>query len=318
MKSLVFLGPGRLEIEDGAPPVPEPGEVLCRVVSAGICGSELEAFHGSSDKRRPPLVLGHELVVEVVDSALSGQFVVNPLTTCGVCEQCLRGETYLCPQRRLMSLHRDGGQAEFVRVPLTDLIPWHGQSAVLGALVEPAATALHALDIPGGVRGRSVTVIGCGAIGLLAVYLARQSRAASVAAFDPLESRMAMALNEGATQADPTGGGELADVVIDTVGTQRSRASSVALCKPGGIVRFVGLRDSESALPFGDIIGRGLHLTGIYAYTRAHLERAAAILGRGDLDPRPFVKTMPLDDGAEAFRLLTDAPEQFVKIVLIP
>jgi 2-desacetyl-2-hydroxyethyl bacteriochlorophyllide A dehydrogenase len=318
VKSLVFRGKDSMLLEEREAPRAAEHEVICRVLAAGICGSELEAYQGISEKRRAPLVFGHELVVEVVGDEPRGHFIVNPLRVCGACPNCLSDRSYLCEFRRLISLHLDGGQSEFIAIPVSDLIPWDDPNVIKGVLAEPAATAFHALGGQSSLAGSTVAVIGCGAIGLLTVLVARGLGADSVVAFDPLDARLEIAIELGAVRLDPAGHRRAANIVVDTVGSQSSRESALELVRSGGVLRLVGLRNGPSMLEFSEVVGRGIAVEGIYAYNRSHIERAIKILEATAFDLSRLVSTYDLVDGATAYADLVERPADFVKVALIP
>lgn len=317
MKAVVFGGPRNMIFEEVPKPVVGAGEVLATVEAVGVCGSEIEAYVGTSTKRVPPLIFGHEMAVTVPGTA--GTFVVNPLRSCEECTSCHSGDTNLCGNRSLMSLHRDGGLAERVVVRMKDLIlVSKNVSATEAALVEPAATALHALDVPGGVAGKSVLVIGCGALGLLAIQIAVAEGAREVVASEVVQSRLELAATYGARTLEQVGEDYRADVVVDAVGSDATRRIAVRYCLPGGRVRLVGLRTSETSLPMNEIISRGLQLQGIYAYRQEHIERVVALLDAGHLDFGSLVTLKSLHEAPEVFEVLANDAGTWIKVVLQP
>lgn len=313
MKTLVFQGPGEMTLEDRPAPVAADDEVLARVVASGICGSELEAYSGRSAKRRPGLIFGHEFVVAV--DGEPGLFVVDPLTPCGACDLCRSGRTNLCPDRSLLSLHTDGGNREFIPLDRSQLLPWPGD-ATLGTLVEPGATVLRALGTVDELTRGPIAVFGCGALGLLGVLFARHLGIERVYAFDPLAPRLDLAIRFGATPFAPDDPSLGCALVLDTVGAASSRAAAIRHTASGGAVGLVGLRDATSEVDFGDIISRGIRLTGEYAYTRADLLRAAQILLATESSAREILTTMPFATGTAAFSAAVKSPEEYIKIVL--
>lgn len=317
MKALVFHGPGRIVIEDRDVPVPKAGSVLVRVKGVGICGSEMEAYNGSSSKRFPPLVLGHEIVGTVGEG--TDLYAVNPLASCGSCSICRRGRPNLCPDRRLLSLHLDGGQAEFVAVPESSLTLLPGVvDATLGALVEPLAIVVNALSGLESVRGRQVAVIGCGSIGLMAVRLAHMWGADLVAAGELIDSRLRLAEAMGAVRLDTLKGQERFDIVLDMVGTTTTRRAAVELVVPGGTVRLVGLHSSASNMDFFDIIAREIRVEGVYAYSPEQFTTAADLVSTAPMGLETMVTQAPLTDGPIVFEMLTRDPRSMVKVVLRP
>ena len=150
MKALVYKGSRNIEFCNQADPIPEKGEIVVKVEAVGICGSDMHAYLGH-DKRRPaPLILGHEASGEALAGKYQGQMVViNPLVTCGVCNECLGGRVNLCQKRQIISIPpRQGAFAEKVKVPESNILPIpNDMDAAHAALVEPIATALHAVGV---------------------------------------------------------------------------------------------------------------------------------------------------------------------------
>jgi L-gulonate 5-dehydrogenase len=168
MKALVYTGPERLEHREVPDPVPGPGEVLVRVASVGICGSDMHAFLGHDERRPAPLVLGHEVAGTVAGT--ERRVTVNPLVTCGACPACLSGHDNLCPDRQIISMPpREGGFAERVVLPERNLVDVPGHVSLdQASLAEPIACGWHAVRlarvaVPGAA---TALAIGGGAIGL--------------------------------------------------------------------------------------------------------------------------------------------------------
>lgn len=317
MRAAVFTGSRTVEIQDVPEPVADQGEVIATVLAVGICGSEIEAYSGTSVRRRPPLIMGHEMVV-----AIEGQpqrYFVNPFATCGRCNSCTAGDTNLCESRNLMSLHRSGGFAERVSVRRKDLFEISDTvPTTVAALVEPAATAQNALDVPGGIAGKSVLIIGCGSLGLLAIQIALASGASRVTGCDVVASRRDIAASFGAHAVAEVAAGDRSDVVIDMVGSQVTRRLAVESCASGGYIRFVGLLSEESSLPVVDIIGRGLHVDGVYAYGERHIVQVIDLLEKGRLDLDPMITIGRLEDAPAYFESLATDPGKWIKIVMQP
>lgn len=318
MEALVWLGGDRLEIEDLPVETPDPSETLFHVALAGICGSDLHAYRGAGGKRVPPLVLGHEAVGRVDgDDRL---FVVLPLQGCGHCALCLSGRENLCPDRQLLGLDRPGTFAHDVVVPTSALVPVpDGVSADVAALTEPLATSLAAFEgIPLGPEV-NVTVIGCGSIGLLAIYAAALAGCVVTAA-DPMADRRATAVELGATStvasADEFAAAS-ADVVIDAVGYEATWSAGLRAVRPGGHLVVVGLGQYAGNVDIGDLVRRGVTMRGSYAYTRHDFESALAMLAT-DPPAVGWLERLPLRDGAVAFANLAGQLTNSVKILLQP
>lgn len=318
MRALVWHGGRNLAVEELPDPEPKAGEVVLDVGLAGICGSDLHPFKGHDGPRRPPLVLGHEVVGTV--PRLPGRYSVFPLVVCGRCDDCRGGRENMCASRQLLGLHRPGVFADRVAVPrdaLLELPP--GLSDDLAALVEPLAVCVGALAPADIGPGRRLLVVGCGPIGLLSAYLAAE-RGSEVIAVDPVPARRdrASRLGAGSVLADAGEAEGLdADVTIDAVGAEVTWRSAIAATRTGGEVVVVGLAQGDGGMPVAELVRRSLRVRGHFAYTRAEFGEALALLGDGGLNT-DWLEVMPLEDGLAAFTRLVDAPDGTAKILLRP
>jgi L-iditol 2-dehydrogenase len=339
VKVLAYPAWDTLEIRDVAAPQAGPGEAVVRVAAVGICGSEIEAVASRSPRRTPPLVLGHEFCGEVesvgpgVTEVRPGDRVTaNSLISCERCDECRRGAAHLCPERQVFGMNRPGAFAERVAAPVRALLPLPERvSPLQGALVEPLANGVHVWSM---VRARfpeTVVVIGCGAIGLMALQVARAGGAMRLVAVDTNDSRLAMAHAVGAEPLfNPTRDavvsevraftkGRGADVAIDAVGTPGARRMAVEAVRPGGEVVWIGLHDDASEVSGRDVVLGERRISGSYAVTYADLQSAIALFAHGRIDIEPWIRPFALDEGARVFReLLTAPPADFAKAVLLP
>ena len=329
MKALVYTDRLEVTYRDEPDPVLVAGEVVLSIDAVGICGSDMHAYHGQDPRRNPPLILGHELSGTVVAGPFLGRrFTANPLITCGACEFCVQGRNNLCANRTMVGMTRPGAFAERMSIPVASLIEIPAQmSARTAALTEPAATALHALNLSMRAMHRPLPegrllVIGGGAIGMLAALLARHygctdvrvaetnalrreslERHARCAVFDPLAQR-----------ADDNA----FDLVIDAVGAKATRAAAFAAVKPGGVIMHVGLQDWASEIDMRKLTLAEVTLLGTYTYSTADLRATVAALQRGAFGDLAWVEERPLAEGARAFRDLHEGRSAAAKIVLRP
>jgi threonine dehydrogenase-like Zn-dependent dehydrogenase len=318
MQALVWHGGRNLAVEDLPEPEPRDGEVVLDVGLAGICGSDLHPFKGHHGPRRPPLVLGHEVVGTVPD--LPGRYSVFPLAVCGECERCRSGRENLCASRQLLGLHRPGVFADRVAVPRDALLEVPEEmSDSLAALAEPLAVCVSVLAPADVGPGRRVLVVGCGPIGLLSVHLAAE-RGAEVLAVDPVEGRRERAAALGAARVlanAAEASGFDADVAIDAVGAEPTWRAAVAGTRTGGEIVIVGLAESDGGMPVAELVRRSLRVRGHFAYTRAEFAEALTLLAEGRL-ATDWLEIMPLEHGLAAFSRLADAPDEIAKILLRP
>lgn len=311
MKALVFTGPGTVEMQDVPEPVVADGDVLIHVRSAGICGSELHGVRHPGF-RVPPLIMGHEFAGVSDD----GQpVVINPILSCGECDLCQRGLRHVCRQRQLIGVHRPGGFAERVAVPVSALRPVPGGlSFDAAAIVEPAANAVHAWSIAGRPAGARVAVLGCGAIGLVCLLTALAGGAERVDVTDLSAERLAAASRLGATTTGPALEGEY-DVVIDAVGTAATRAQSVDHQRPGGVAVWLGLAEPAAGFDAQALIRGEKRILGSFAYSDEEFGEAVDLLAGRDLS---WTSGYPLAAGAEIFTRLMNGGLHPVKALLQP
>jgi alcohol dehydrogenase len=329
MKALVYTQPNEVTYRDEPEPRPAPGEVLIRVDAVGICGSDMHAYHGRDPRRNPPLILGHELAGEILEGPGTGRRVtVNPLITCGRCDYCVQGRDNLCSNRTMIGMTRPGGFAEYVTTAAASVIELpDGMSARAAALAEPAATALHALNVAMRAAARpvqesEVLVIGAGAVGLLTALLARSYGCRGVRLAETNALRRASAERAGRFAVlDPASGGAAQngmDLVIDAVGAAATRDAALAAVKPGGVVVHIGLADWASTIDMRKLTLAEITLVGTYTYTTADLRATVRALHEGAFGDLAWVEERPLADGARAFRDLHDGTAAAAKILLRP
>lgn len=333
MKALVYTQPCEVQVQQRPDPALADGEVVLRIDAAGICGSDMHAYHGHDPRRKPGLVLGHEFAGTVLHSASTlwqpGQRVTgNPLITCGRCDYCLQGRDNLCSDRTMVGMTRPGAFAEAMSIPGRCLIGLPDNlGSVPAALTEPAATALHAVNLSMRALVRPlpecrVLVLGGGAIGMLAALLLRHYGVDElrVAEVNPLrrtsiEQHARCATFDPRTETPPDNG---FDYVIDAVGSAITRRTALAAVKPGGVVMHIGLQDWDSEIDMRKLTLAEITLLGTYTYSMADLRATVAALGRGVFGDLSWVERRPLDDAPRAFDDLHHGRLATAKVVLEP
>jgi alcohol dehydrogenase len=329
MKALVYTAPEQVLYREEPDPLPADGEVLIRIEAAGICGSDMHAYHGHDPRRVPPMILGHELSGRVVAGPGTGrQVTVNPLITCGACDYCVTGRNNLCENRTMIGMTRPGGFAELMTIPAASVIDVpQDMSPRRVALTEPAATALHAMSLAARALARPlpearVLVIGGGAIGLLTALLLHSygCRGIELAETNPLRRRSVD--RAGAARAfDPLASAPHAnrfDLVVDAVGGKATRNSALAAVRPGGVILHIGLMDWASEIDMRKLTLSEVTLIGTYTYTTADLRMTVKALHAGVFGDLDWVEMRPLADGAAAFADLDGGRSGAAKIVLQP
>jgi L-iditol 2-dehydrogenase len=266
MKRAVLRAPNDLEIETVPIPALEPGDVLLRVESALICGTDLRIFDGTKTKNVVyPSVLGHEFAGEIVASegelpgglALGDRVAVYPLVQCGTCASCERGRGNICRNRLAFGYQIDGGFAEYVRIPAVavqggNLVAVGDTPADVAAVIEPLACAYNGQRLIDAENAGSMLVIGSGPLGQLHIRLARALGVETIVAVDPASHRREIALNSGASAAldpaemtqqrvDELTGGVGFDTMVVAVGRADAMEPYLQMLAPGGRVNvFAG------------------------------------------------------------------------------
>ena len=333
MRALVYTQPNEVQLQDRPEPVLAADEVILKIDAVGICGSDMHAYHGHDPRRKPGLVLGHEFSGTVVQSA-SARYATgvrvtgNPLITCGICDYCVQGRNNLCANRTMVGMTRPGAFADYMAIPAASLIDMpQDMSAVHAAVTEPAATALHAINMSMRALARALPeictlVIGGGAIGMLSALLLKTYGCADVhlAEVNPLR-RASAEKHAGAKTYDPrtTQPPENGfDYVIDAVGSKITRTTALQAVKPGGVVMHIGLQDWASEIDMRKLTLAEITLMGTYTYTTADLRATVQTLYRGGFGDLSWVEERPLAEGAQAFRDLDEGRTASAKVVLRP
>ena len=333
MKALVYTQQNEIQILDRPYPSLDAEEVVLKIESVGICGSDMHAFHGHDPRRKPGLVLGHEFAGTIAESSSSlfakGQRVTgNPLITCGHCEYCLQGRNNLCANRTMVGMTRPGAFAEYMSIPASSLIAIpEGLSLDAAALTEPAATAVHAINLSMRALQRPiqecrVLILGGGAIGMLSVLLLKHYGVDDliVAEVNPLR-RKAIEQHVGCKTLNPIDEKiteNSVEFVMDCVGAVVTRNTALAAVKPGGVMMHVGLQDWASEIDMRKLTLAELTLLGTYTYSTVDLQATVNLLARNAFGDLSWVEKRSLDDGPQAFSDLHAGKMAAAKVLLKP
>ena len=343
MKALVLSAYKQLEIDDVPVPHPADDEVLIRIKACGICGSDVHGYDGSTGRRIPPIVMGHEAAgaVESVGSRVTGfqagdRVTFDSTVYCGKCFYCERGQVNLCDHREVIGVstplfRRMGAFAEYVTVPariaykLPESLPFSH-----AALIEAVSVAVHGVSLTAIEPGDTAVVVGSGMIGLLTMQAARQAGAGRVFVVDVDDTRLEMARNLGATETfnskrldvvreiqDRTSG-RGADIALECVGITDAIALAVESVRKGGAVTLVGNVAPKIELGLQSVVSRQIRLQGSCASSGEYPE-CIAMMASGDIRVEPLVSvTAPLEDGARWFERLYAREPGLLKVVLEP
>lgn len=349
MRATVIHGPRDIRLQDvPEPAVQLPGDAVVRVVASCVCGSDLWPYRGVTATDEPSRI-GHEFVgvVEDVGAEVAtvrvGDFVIAPFAlsdnTCvhcrnGIHTSCVRGEWWGGTDAH--GLQVDAGQGERVRVPLADgtlvATPETPEDRLVPSLLtlsDVLGTGHHAALAAGAGPGRTVVVVGDGAVGLCGVLAARRLGAERVIAMSRHADRQKVASEFGATDvveergADGVArveellGGIGADSVLECVGTKESMQQAIDAARPGGRVGYVGVPAGGAELPIRQLFSSNIAVGGGVAPVRAYLDELLPDVLSGAIDPgRVFDLELPLEDVAEAYRAMDE--RRSIKTLLRP
>ena len=343
MRAAVFHGEGDVRLTSVADPHAGEGQVVVKVTTAGICGSDVNRYRYGSHPWPPPFIMGHEFTGEIaevgpgVEGWRAGAPVgVEPTLACDACFYCRDGYPNRCVEflrRGLTGSGTDGAFAEYVRVGARQL---HVRPAALppdvAILVEPTAVSAHGWHLAGVDRPDSVVVVGIGNIGLLAILVARAKGARDIIAIGKYPERAALARAYGAsTVLDPADPALLprvrertdglgAALVLEAAGTPGSLKTAVGAARKGGKIVLLGVHHVEVALDWRQILMNEQQILGSIIYRPEDFADAIAILAAGGVDrPRHVTGTIPLADIVpRGFVPLVEQRAAHVKIQVVP
>jgi L-iditol 2-dehydrogenase len=343
MKSLLLSSYNNLEIAEMPLPVVGKGEVLVRVEACGICGSDVHGYDGSSGRRIPPIVMGHEAagVVAAVgagveDYSEGDRVTFDSTVYCGECGFCKSGDVNLCDNRQVVGVscgdyRRHGAFAEFVVVP--QRILYHlpeGISFAEAAMLEAASVAIHGVRVSGATGGETALVIGAGMIGLLTLQAARAAGCTRVFVADVDATRLRMAKDAGADEVLHASGAELVaqvmkltggrgvDLSYEAVGRNETVAGAIDCTRKGGTVTLIGNIQPEVTLPLQKVVTRQLRLQGSCA-SSGEYPQAIELITSGKIKVAPLITAVaPLEDGPRWFERLHSREPNLMKVILTP
>jgi L-iditol 2-dehydrogenase len=346
MKALLLSEYKHLAVAELPAPTPGAGEVLIRVAACGICGSDVHGYDGSSGRRIPPIVMGHEAagVVAAVGEGATSYLVGDRVTFdstvyCGACEFCQRGEVNLCNDRQVVGVscgdyRRAGAFAEYVTVPERILyrLP-DNLSFTDAAMLEAVSVAIHAVRVAEVAGGETALVIGAGMIGLLILQAARASGCSRIFVGDVDATRLELASSLGAdaviesaggsgeslaSRIEQLTGGRGVDVAFEAVGRPETVAAAIDCTRKGGTVALVGNIAPEVSIPLQKVVTRQIRLQGSCA-SAGEYPQAMNWVADGKIKVAPLITAVaPLNEGPSWFARLYAREPNLMKVVLDP
>lgn len=343
MKALVLTQYNQFEYRDVPQPAAGPGEVLVAVKACGICGSDVHGMDGSSGRRIPPIIMGHEAAGVIVELGpgthgwkIGDRVTFDSTISCGQCSCCRAGQVNLCNNRRVLGVscaefRQDGAYAEYVVVPQNILyrLP-ESLSFEHAAMVEPVSIAVHAVGrMP--VRLNDIAVVvGSGMIGLLVVQALRAAGCGRVFAVDVEPQKLELACRLGAEEGFSPKQCDVvaeiqrrtesrgADLAIEAVGIAETVSTAIAVVRKGGSVGLVGNLTPKVELPLQAVVTRELTLYGSCA-SSGEYPACLDLIARGTIQVEPLISAVAkMSEGAAWFDRLYRSEPGLMKVILTP
>lgn len=342
MKALVLTSYNNLEVQEIPKPVVGADEVLIRIRAVGICGSDIHGLDGSTGRRVPPLIMGHELAGEIEEVGeksnlkIGDRVTVHPTIYCGECERCQLEQYNICINRKVLGVscpeyRLDGGMAEYLLVPSRVVYPLpDGLSFEEASLVEPTSVAVHATTHANLEKGQKVLVIGAGTIGLLLLQALKAKEEVEVTIIDKIDNRLTLAKKLGADHTSEWAGqetynnltqmleGEKYDHIFEVVGLAETINMAVELIKNKGQIVLVGNISPNVSIPLQTIISKEINLQGTYALSN-EIPKSLDLIQKGKIDVKSLISATPtLEEASGWFKKLTTDSSEHMKVILKP
>jgi 2-desacetyl-2-hydroxyethyl bacteriochlorophyllide A dehydrogenase len=329
MRAIVIEKPGTISVREVPKPVVNEHEVLIRVMSSGICGTDVHIFHGEY-LGSYPITPGHEFsgVVEDVGRSvkrikIGDHVAVEPNIACDDCENCLENRQNFCINWQGVGVSMPGGMAEYVKVPEKSVFSIGNLPFDEGAFCEPLSCVLHGMEQTPIKLGDRVLVLGSGPIGMLLARTAKIRGASHLTQVDTNESRLEMAkayaADETCTDLEDLKG-QTFDVVVEASGSKYLLENSLHYARGGGSVLFFGVPRNDlmiSLNPF-EIFSKSLKIIGTYTSVRNSMQ-AIRLMESHQIDVRPLINpVLPLDGFGKGVQSIVEGKPGVMKVMIKP
>jgi L-iditol 2-dehydrogenase len=331
MEALMMTAIKKLElVEVPIPAVERPDDVLIKVKSVGVCGSDLHGYTGHTGRRKPPLIMGHEATGEVVaigeavaDLPIGSRVAMQTIAFCGKCPQCMAGRHSICENRRIMGMTHPGAYAEYIlwSAPTINKLP-ETLSYEDGALAEPLSVAVHAVGLAHIRPYDTVFLVGAGPIGLLTLAVLRNTGASHIIVSDASDIRLEAARLLGAqVTINPTRqnarqvvneytNGSGADISFEAVGLSQTAQQTLEVTRNKGTIVWIGNNQRMIEIDMQAIVTRELSVLGSYGMTEEDFKRSLQMLADGCIPSRQLInRRATLSEGPTLFDELLASPE---------
>lgn len=333
----VMTAPGEISFREIPVPVAGPEQILVRTKRIGICGSDIHVYHGKHPYTSYPVTQGHEISGEIaaVGSAVTGfsvgqRVTIEPQVACGTCYNCRHGRYNICEQLKVMGFQTTGAASEYFSIDQkrVDLLPDNVDDDQ-GAMVEPAAVAVHAVRRSGPLKGQKVVVLGAGPIGNLVAQAAKAVGAAQVMITDVSDFRLAIAKDCGTEFTVNTGtvdlgaaieehfGADRADVIYDCAGNDITMGQAIRFARKGSTIILVAVYAGTAHVDLAMLNDHELHLNTTMMYTHADFTEAIQFIAEGTIRLHPLMsRHFAFADFLDAYRYIDSHREMILKVLI--
>ncbi len=336
MNTIIYKDVNKLAMEDAPLPVPESGEGLIKVATAGICGSDISILSGKHPRAKAPLILGHEFCGELVEiksntktQLQQGDTVtVFPLIACHSCFSCKSGNEHVCSKLRVIGIDRDGGMAEYARVPLDNIVTINPDTdPVMGVLTEPLAVAVRSVRESGVGVGDTVFILGGGTIGILIALVLRYAGIHKIVISEPNKYRIDKLTQMGFEVVDPTekdittfvsdySQGAGVDILFEASGAQAAAEMMTECIRPKGKIILVSVFKEPARVDLRSINFKEAVMLGIRGFTRFDFARAVELINDNNIDLVSIVThVLPVTEAEKGFSLI-QKQQDALKIII--
>ena len=333
----VMTAPGEISFREIPVPVAGPEQILVRTKRIGICRSDTHVYHGKHPYTSYPVTQGHEISGEIaaVGSAVTGfsvgqRVTIEPQVACGTCYNCRHGRYNICEQLKVMGFQTTGAASEYFSIDQkrVDLLPDNVDDDQ-GAMVEPAAVAVHAVRRSGPLKGQKVVVLGAGPIGNLVAQAAKAVGAAQVMITDVSDFRLAIAKDCGTEFTVNTGtvdlgaaieehfGADRADVIYDCAGNDITMGQAIRFARKGSTIILVAVYAGTAHVDLAMLNDHELDLNTTMMYTRADFTEAIQFIAEGTIRLHPLMsRHFAFADFLDAYRYIDSHREMTLKVLI--
>jgi L-iditol 2-dehydrogenase len=337
MRQARLVEPEKLVLEDVEVPSFGANQVLIKVKRIGICGSDIHAYYDKHPYISCPIVQGHEFSGEiskvgneVEDLSTGDRVTVMPQLVCGECYPCTHGNYHICNDLKVIGCQADGAAREYIPVDqqLVVKLP-DGMSFDSGAMVEPVAVGVHAVERLGSVAGMNLLVLGAGPIGNLTAQSAKGLGAQSVLIMDIIDSRLEIAricgidqtlnvaLNNLEDKLQECFGPDGADAILECVGVEDTITVAVRSARKGTDIVVVGVFAEKPSVDIGLVQDKELRLIGTLMYKAEDYQEAIRLIQSGKITLEPLItKHFPFEDYPKAFEYIAQNPDLAMKVII--